>query len=353
MSTLREPKNVLVTGGSGFIGSAFVRYLFRQPQFKGRVINLDALTYAANPDNVRNAVDPERYVFVHGDICNGELVERVCRENSIDTFVHFAAESHVDRSIHGPGDFIQANIFGTFRLLEAARAIGGIHFHHVSTDEVYGSLGPTGLFHETTAYHPNSPYSASKAASDHLVRAYAHTYDMSTTVSNCSNNYGPYQFPEKLIPLMTLNLLDGKPLPVYGNGSNIRDWLFVDDHVEAIWEIVRRGERGETYNIGGEAELNNLELIHRLISVVAKLAGRDVKALESQITYVKDRPGHDMRYAIDCSKIKSELGWSQRHNLEHGLEETVAWYLSNTEWVSRVRSGDYRKWLEQNYGSRV
>jgi len=353
MATLREPQNLLVTGGSGFIGSAFVRYLFRQPQFKGRVINLDALTYAANPDNVAGAVDPARYVFVHGDICNGELVERVCREHSIDAVVHFAAESHVDRSIHGPGDFIQANIFGTFRLLEAARAIGGIHFHHVSTDEVYGSLGPTGLFHETTAYHPNSPYSASKAASDHLVRAYAHTYDMSTTVSNCSNNYGPYQFPEKLIPLMTLNLLDGKPLPVYGNGTNIRDWLFVDDHVEAIWEIVRRGERGETYNIGGEAELTNLELIHRMIAVVAKLAGRDIKALEKQITYVKDRPGHDLRYAIDCSKIKSELGWSQRHNLEHGLEETVAWYLSNPEWVARVRSGDYRKWLEQNYASRT
>jgi dTDP-glucose 4,6-dehydratase len=343
---------VLVTGGCGFIGSAFVRYLFRLPEFKGKLTNLDLLTYAANPDNVKGAVDEARYTFVQGDIADAALVSRVCKERAIDTIVHFAAESHVDRSISGPGAFIQANIVGTYQLLEVVRAQSQIHFHHVSTDEVYGSLGATGLFSETTPYDPSSPYSASKAASDHLVRAYARTYKLSTTVSNCSNNYGPYQFPEKLIPLMILNLMEGKPLPVYGTGSNVRDWLFVDDHAEAIWTIVQHGARGETYNVGGEAEWANLALLHKLIEVVAKEAGRDAEVLKKQITFVTDRPGHDARYAIDCSKLKRELGWSQRHDIENGLGETVRWYLENPDWVLRVKSGAYREWLDENYGKR-
>jgi dTDP-glucose 4,6-dehydratase len=352
MTPLRQPQSVLVTGGCGFIGSAFVRYLFRLPEFTGKVVNFDLLTYAANPDNVQGSVDPTRYTFVHGDIGDAALVARVCAEHAIDTVVHFAAESHVDRSISGPGAFIQANIVGTYQLLEVVRAHNQIHFHHVSTDEVYGSLGAIGLFTETTPYDPSSPYSASKAASDHLVRAYARTYGLSTTLSNCSNNYGPYQFPEKLIPLMILNLLEGKPLPVYGTGANVRDWLYVDDHAEAIWTIVRGGKRGETYNVGGEAEWANLALLHRLIDTVAQAAGRDRAALEKQITFVADRPGHDARYAIDCSKLKRELGWSQRHDIEGGLSATVRWYLEHPAWVARVKSGAYREWIDKNYGSR-
>ena len=352
MSSLRQPQSVLVTGGCGFIGSAFVRYLFRLPEFSGKIVNCDLLTYAANPDNVKGSVDASRYTFVHADIGDAELVARVCREHAVDTLVHFAAESHVDRSIVGPGAFIQANIVGTYQLLEVVRAQSKIHFHHVSTDEVYGSLGATGLFTETTPYDPSSPYSASKAASDHLVRAYTRTYGLSTTLSNCSNNYGPYQFPEKLIPLMILNLLEGKSLPVYGTGANVRDWLYVDDHAEAIWTIVQHGKRGETYNVGGEAEWANLALLHQLIEVVAKAAGRDAEALKKQITFVADRPGHDARYAIDCSKLKRELGWSQRHDIESGLLETVRWYLENPEWVARVKSGAYREWLDKNYGGR-
>jgi dTDP-glucose 4,6-dehydratase len=352
MSSLREPQSVLVTGGCGFIGSAFIRYLFRLPEFTNKVTNLDLLTYAANPDNVHGSVDASRYTFVQGDIADAALVTRVCDEHAVDTIVHFAAESHVDRSISGPGAFIQANIVGTYQLLEVVRAHSKIHFHHVSTDEVYGSLGATGLFTETTAYDPSSPYSASKAASDHLVRAYARTYGLSTTLSNCSNNYGPYQFPEKLIPLMILNLLDGKPLPVYGTGANVRDWLYVDDHAEAIWAIVQRGKRGETYNVGGEAEWANLALLHKLIDVVAQTAERDPIALRKQITFVADRPGHDVRYAIDCSKLKRELGWSQRHDIEGGLLATVRWYLQHPEWVQRVKSGAYREWIDKNYGRR-
>jgi dTDP-glucose 4,6-dehydratase len=340
---------VLVTGGCGFIGSAFVRYLFRHPEFTGKVVNFDLLTYAANPDNVQGAVDLDRYTFVQGDIADAELVARICRQQGVDAIVHFAAESHVDRSIVGPGAFIQANIVGTYQLLEVVRAQSQIHFHHVSTDEVYGSLGPTGHFTEATAYDPSSPYSASKAASDHLVRAYTRTYGLSTTLSNCSNNYGPYQFPEKLIPLMISNLLDGKPLPVYGTGANVRDWLYVDDHAEAIWTIVRNGKRGETYNVGGEAEWANLALLHKLIDVVAAATGRDAEALRKQITFVADRPGHDARYAVDCSKLKRELGWSQRHDIDGGLLATVRWYLDHPEWVSRVKSGAYREWIDQNY----
>ncbi|HYQ45175.1 MAG TPA: dTDP-glucose 4,6-dehydratase [Polyangiaceae bacterium] len=352
MSSVRQPKSMLVTGGSGFIGSAFVRYMLSEPSFDGRLVNLDALTYAANPNNVSEAAKSPRYTFVHADITDAEAVSRACQEHAVDTIVHFAAESHVDRSIVGPGAFVQANIVGTYQLLEVVRSQKHIHFHHVSTDEVYGSLGPTGSFHETTPYDPSSPYSASKAASDHLVRAYARTYGLSTTLSNCSNNYGPYQFPEKLIPLMITNLCEGKPLPVYGSGANVRDWLYVDDHVEAIWTIVQRGQRGQTYNIGGEAEWTNLALLHKLIDVVASVTGRDAEALRRQITFVADRPGHDARYAIDCSKLKSELGWSQRHDIESGLLSTVRWYLEHPEWVAAVKSGAYREWLDTNYADR-
>jgi dTDP-glucose 4,6-dehydratase len=348
----REPSSVLVTGGCGFIGSAFVRFLLGQPDFTGRVVNLDLLTYAANPDNVASVASSDRYVFVKADITDAAAVTQACREHEVDTIVHFAAESHVDRSILGPGAFVEANIVGTYKLLEVARSLPRVHFHHVSTDEVYGSLGPTGLFTEQSSYDPSSPYSASKAASDHLVRAYARTYGMSTTVSNCSNNYGPYQFPEKLIPLMIMNLCDGKPLPVYGTGANVRDWLYVDDHVEGIWTIVKQGRRGETYNVGGEAEWTNLDLIHKLIGIVADVTGRERTQLEKQITFVADRPGHDARYAIDCSKLKAELGWRQRHDIESGLLSTVRWYLENPAWIARVKSGAYREWLDQNYGAR-
>lgn len=352
MTTQRNPKNILVTGGCGFIGSAFIRYLFRLDDFSGSVVNLDLLTYAANPENVAGHVDASRYSLVRGDICDIALVRQICEEKKIDTIIHFAAESHVDRSILGPDVFIQTNIVGTHRLLEVVRALPHIHFHHVSTDEVFGSLGPTGYFSETTPYCPNSPYSASKAASDHLVRAYAHTYGISTTVSNCSNNYGPYQFPEKLLPLMLLNMLEGRALPVYGDGSNIRDWLYVDDHAEAIWAIVLRGEKGETFNVGGEAEWKNLDLLHLLIDIAAEEAGKDRNALHSLITFVKDRPGHDLRYAIDCAKIKATLGWRQSHDIQSGLRETVRWYLGNTAWIDSVRSGTYRSWIEKNYGTR-
>ncbi len=346
---MRTPKNLLVTGGAGFIGSAFIRYLFRGEGFTGRVVNLDALTYAGNLKNLDGAVDLERYVFVRGSIGDQARVERLCREHRIDTVVNFAAESHVDRSIVGPGDFIETNIVGTFALLEVVRRLGGIHFHHVSTDEVYGSLGKTGKFLETTAYAPKSPYSASKAASDHLVRAYANTYGLSMTLSNCSNNYGPYQFPEKLIPLMISNCLEHKPLPVYGDGSNVRDWLYVDDHAEALWRIVQEGAQGETYNIGGNCEVANIEVVRHVIQAVAELAKKDEAALQGLITYVKDRPGHDWRYAIDCSKLERELGWKPRHTFDQGLRETVRWYLHNEAWLTSVKSGEYRKWIETNY----
>jgi dTDP-glucose 4,6-dehydratase len=352
MTSIRNPHNVLVTGGCGFIGSAFIRYLFRQSDFTGKLVNFDLLTYAANPENVAGGVDEARYSLVRGDIRDTNLVTKTCHQESVDTIVHFAAESHVDRSILGPDVFIQTNIVGTQHLLEVVRALPSIHFHHVSTDEVYGSLGPTGYFTETSPYQPSSPYSASKAASDHLVRAYAHTYGIRTTLSNCSNNYGPYQFPEKLLPLMLLNILEGKPLPVYGSGSNVRDWLYVDDHAEAIWTIVRRGELGETYNVGGEAEWNNLALVHRLIEIVAELTTKDAESIRQLITFVKDRPGHDLRYAIDCSKLKRQLGWSQRHDIHSGLRDTVRWYLDHPDWVANVRSGAYRNWIEQNYGGR-
>jgi dTDP-glucose 4,6-dehydratase len=344
--------NVLVTGGCGFIGSAFVRWMFKNPEFTARLVNLDKLTYAGNIDNISGAVDAARYTFVRGDICDAALVERTCKENQIATIVHFAAESHVDRSIDGPAVFIETNVVGTGRLLEVVRRNPEIHFHHVSTDEVFGSLGADGFFTESTPYDPRSPYSASKAASDHLVRAYAHTYGLSITISNCSNNYGPYQFPEKLIPLMILNMLENRPLPIYGDGGNIRDWLHVDDHVDAIWTILTQGKTGETYNVGGRAERTNMQLIRCLIGIVSELTKRPTAEFEKLMTFVKDRPGHDRRYAIDCSKLENALGWKQSHDLETGLGETVRWYMSNQAWVDRVRSGSYRDWIAKNYDAR-
>jgi dTDP-glucose 4,6-dehydratase len=330
MGKSRTVNRLLVTGGAGFIGSAFIRYVLQKvPSFQGKCINLDLLTYAGNLANLREVEDDPRYLFYQGNICDQALVEQICLDHQIDTLVHFAAESHVDRSIVGPQAFIETNVLGTFHLLEVVRKHPHIHFHHVSTDEVYGCLGETGLFSETTAYHPNSPYSASKASSDHFVRAYGTTYGISTCISNCSNNYGPYQFPEKLIPLMILNCLNKSPLPVYGKGQNVRDWLFVDDHAKAIWMLLEQAKKGETYNIGGEEEWKNIDLIQEIIRVVSEQTGEPRKLLESLIAYVKDRPGHDFRYAIDCSKIKSEIGWKPDHDFKTGLEETVAWYLKN------------------------
>jgi dTDP-glucose 4,6-dehydratase len=334
------------------VGSAFVRYLFRQPDFTGTVVNLDLLTYAGNPENLQGAVDASRYQFVRGDIGDGPLVERLCDEHGVDLIVNFAAESHVDRSIHGPGAFVQTNVLGTYHLLEVLRRRPGIHLHHISTDEVFGSLGETGYFVEDTPYAPSSPYAASKACSDHLVRAYARTYGLSTTVSNCSNNYGPCQFPEKLIPLMILNAMARKPLPVYGKGQNVRDWLFVDDHAEAVWRIVRHGAAGSTYNVGGRNEWKNLDLVHTLCDLLAQVRGEPADRYRSLITFVTDRPGHDLRYAIDCTRIERELGWVPAHDFQAGLRATVEWYLANPTWVERVQSGAYREWIEKNYGGR-
>jgi dTDP-glucose 4,6-dehydratase len=363
----RMLKNILVTGGVGFIGSNFIRYLLEKaPGFSGRVINLDALTYAGNPASladieIRYGGPTARYVFEKGDIGDGPRVEALFRKYDIDTVVHFAAESHVDRSISGPGAFIKTNVGGTFTLLEAARKAWeepgggsrpGTLFHHVSTDEVYGSLGEEGYFTEESAYKPRSPYSASKAASDHLVMAYHHTYGLGVTVSNCSNNYGPYQFPEKLIPLMILNMVEGKRLPVYGDGKNVRDWIYVEDHNRGVWTIVKEGRAGERYGLGGENEWENLRLVHRLIDLVARKRGVEAEGIRGRIEMVKDRPGHDRRYAIDCGKIKRELGWERRVSFEEGLERTVEWYLGNEEWIAGVRSGEYRRWEEEQYGSR-
>jgi len=360
---------ILVTGGAGFIGSNFIRTVLSRDDFRGTIVNYDKLTYAGN---LSSLVDVEakhggsKYFFERGDICDGNKLREVIGRHNITVIVHFAAESHVDRSITGPAAFVETNINGTFQLLETAREVWNkrqdVRFHHVSTDEVYGSLGPTGSFLETTPYDPRSPYSASKAASDHLVRAYYHTYGLPVTLSNCSNNYGPFHFPEKLIPLMILNALEGKPLPVYGDGQNVRDWLYVVDHCEAVWSIVEQGRAGETYNVGGECERKNIEVVlslcdtlDRLCPVTAnpRLAGRkDLGSYRDLITYVADRPGHDRRYAINCDKIKSELGWKQRHTFETGLRETVQWYLDNRAWVDTVRSGEYLKWLDQNYSKR-
>lgn len=333
----RKINHILVTGGAGFIGSAFIRYLLKEVKgYQGVCLNFDLLTYAGNLQNLAEVSQDPRYRFYRGDINNEAYVEHLCRENEIDTIVHFAAESHVDRSILGPKTFIETNILGTFHLLEVVRKLPHIHFHHVSTDEVYGCLGETGFFSESSPYAPNSPYSASKAASDHLVKSYGKTYGISTCISNCSNNYGPCQFPEKLIPLMIMNCLNQKPLPIYGQGTNVRDWLYVNDHAKAIMMLLQHGHKGETYNIGGEEEWRNIDLIHEIIHILAEIKNEDKERFTKLITYVKDRPGHDFRYAIDCSKIKNEIGWQPDHTFSQGIRETILWYLNNSLWIENI-----------------
>lgn len=333
--------NLLVTGGAGFIGSNLIHHLIERPEIT-RLVNLDALTYAGHLANLRGLEGHARYQFEKVDLRDKTQVVRVVRQYEITHVLHLAAESHVDRSITGPGDFISTNIVGTFHLLEACRdfwngAWERRRFHHVSTDEVYGSLGPTGLFSETTPYAPNSPYSASKASSDLLVRAYHHTYGLPVVVTNCSNNYGPYQFPEKLIPVVIQSLLARKPVPVYGDGMNVRDWLFVSDHCEALWQVLTRGREGETYNIGGHNEWPNLRIVELICDLVDELAPASGAGCRSLITFVKDRPGHDRRYAIDAGKIQRELGWTPAYTFERGIRETVRWYLENQEWVQEVK----------------
>ncbi len=354
---LPEDLTVLVTGGAGFIGSNFLNLAVpRLPQVK--FVNLDKLTYAGNLGNLRAVERAPNYQFVRADIAEAEQIRHVFQSHRPDWVIHFAAESHVDRSILGPTTFVVTNVLGTANLLEAARAswpsLEGKLFHHVSTDEVYGSLtdDESALFTEDHSYDPSSPYSASKAGSDHLVRAYGRTYGMPTRITNCSNNYGAYQFPEKLIPLMILNALDGKPLPVYGKGRNVRDWLFVEDHCEAIWMVATGGHDGQTYNIGGNSERENLAVVRAICAAVAEETGKDRASLESLIEFVADRPGHDFRYAIDATKLKHELGWQPRESFETGLRKTVRWYLANSEWVESVRSGAYREWIETNYAAR-
>ena len=363
-------KTLLVTGCAGFIGSNFVHTLLAGGR-EAKVINLDKLTYAGNLANLSALQNDPRHVFVQGDMGDRALVERLLQEHQPDAVVNFAAESHVDRSIHGPGDFIQTNVVGTFNLLEAVRAYwsalpattvmasearpsqSSFRFLHVSTDEVYGTLSPTDPpFAETNAYEPNSPYSASKAASDHLVRAWHHTYGLPVLTTNCSNNYGPYHFPEKLIPLVIHNALAGKPLPIYGDGQQVRDWLYVEDHCRAILRVLEAGTLGETYNIGGWNEKANLDVVRTLCAILDELKPRaDGELYASQITYVKDRPGHDRRYAIDARKIERELGWKPQETFETGIRKTVQWYLDHADWVDNVTSGNYRNWLAQHYGN--
>ncbi|MDT8445006.1 MAG: dTDP-glucose 4,6-dehydratase [Desulfuromonadales bacterium] len=355
-------RKILVTGGCGFIGSNFIRLVLQELP-EASVINLDKLTYAGNPANLQDVVNNPHYRFVHGDICDPLLLEKLFAEEIIDTVVHFAAESHVDRSITGPAEFIQTNILGTFALLETARKfwlpspqppVSSPRFLHVSTDEVYGSLGDTGLFTETTPYDPRSPYSASKASSDHLVSAYHHTYGLPTLMTNCSNNYGPYHFPEKLIPLIINNALNGKDLPVYGDGKNVRDWLYVVDHCAAILTVLQKGRVGETYNVGGNSEKQNIEVVQTVCDILdektAPLANNHPR--RSLIKFVKDRAGHDRRYAIDASKLMNELGWKPSVNFDDGIRMTVEWYLDNPEWVESVLDGSYQEYYEKMYDGR-
>jgi dTDP-glucose 4,6-dehydratase len=351
---------ILVTGGAGFIGANFV--LDWIATTGEAVVNLDALTYAGNLESLRPLEGDARHVFVKGDICDHALLHRLLAEHHPRAIVHFAAESHVDRSIHGPGAFIKTNVEGTFTLLETARnywmALEGerrsaFRFHHVSTDEVYGSLRPDDrAFTETNAYEPNSPYSASKAASDHLVRAWHHTYGLPVITTNCSNNYGPFHFPEKLIPLMIVNALAGKPLPVYGDGQQVRDWLYVKDHCAAIREVLARGTVGQTYNVGGWNEKANLDIVHTICALLDEMRPDPAGGHSRLITHVADRPGHDRRYAIDARKIERELGWKPAETFETGIRKTVRWYLDNTDWVAHVQSGAYRDWVAANYGER-
>ncbi len=344
VQTVALGMNVLVTGGSGFIGSNLVRLLLEErPAW--RVVNLDKLTYAGNAENLAGLESHPRYRFVRGDIANGELVAELLRGERIDAVMHLAAESHVDRSILSPAVFIETNVRGTQVLLEAARELGVSRFLHVSTDEVYGSLGPTGLFTEETPLAPSSPYSASKAASDLLALAYAHTFGVDVVVTRCSNNYGPFQFPEKLIPLMIANALEDRPLPVYGDGLNVRDWIHVDDHARGLVAALERGRAGQVYNFGAASERRNVDIVREVL----RLLGKD----ESLIQYVQDRPGHDRRYAIDASRARGELGWAPRRRFDEGLEETVAWYRAHRDWWERVRSGAYRDYYQRQYGTRA
>jgi dTDP-glucose 4,6-dehydratase len=349
---------ILVTGGAGFIGSNFVLHWLAKDS--GDVVNLDKLTYAGNPANLASVQSERRYKFVQGDICDRALVRDLLLSDRPRAILHFAAESHVDRSIHGPDDFIRTNVNGTFSLLEQARAYwsgmkedekSAFRFLHVSTDEVYGSLAPMDpAFSETTRYAPNSPYSASKAASDHLVRAYHHTYGLPVLTTNCSNNYGPFQFPEKLIPLVILHAVAGKPIPVYGDGQNVRDWLYVTDHCEAIARVLGRGRPGQTYNIGGRNEVKNLDVVNTICSLLDELRPSDPVVPHKQlIAFVKDRPGHDRRYAMDASKIEAELGWRPKETFETGIRKTIEWYLKNPAWIEAVTSGSYRQWLATQY----
>jgi len=343
---------IIVTGGAGFIGSAVIRKILTSKS-NWVVLNLDKLTYAGNLESLKSVSDLENYQFSKTDICDRSALQKIFADFKPDGVMHLAAESHVDRSIDGPGEFIQTNIVGTYTLLETVRSYWSplddsrkksFRFHHISTDEVFGSLGPSGFFTESTPYQPNSPYSASKAASDHLVRAWYETFKVPVVTTNCSNNYGPYHFPEKLIPLMILNAIDGKPLPVYGKGVNVRDWLYVDDHADALLTVFQRGEVGETYNIGGNNEKMNIEVVHTICDLLDDLKKRSGnKSYRDLISYVPDRPGHDMRYAIDASKIKSELGWSPKETFESGIKKTVKWYLENLDWCKRVQDGSYRR----------
>jgi dTDP-glucose 4,6-dehydratase len=357
-------ERILVTGGAGFIGANFVRYVLENHP-ETFIVNLDLLTYAGSLENLKNLPSQENYRFVKGDIRDTELVQNLLRENHLNAIVHFAAESHVDRSILGPEAFVQTNIIGTFSLLEAAKQVwltenkygeDDVRFHHVSTDEVYGTLAPADPpFEENTPYAPNSPYAASKASSDHLVRSYTHTYGLPTTLTNCTNNYGPYQFPEKLIPLMILNALEGKDLPIYGDGQQIRDWLYVEDHCEAIWQVLQSGRTGESYCIGGNNQPANLEIVDTLCAILDDLhPSRTGKPYASQKKFVTDRPGHDRRYAMKTDKIKKELGWQPKHNLKNGLVKTVQWYLNQKTWIEAIRKEkEYQSWLDKNYAQRA
>ena len=352
--------NILVTGGAGFIGSNFLNlFVLRYPEHN--FINFDKLTYAANLLNLKDIENSPNYTFEQGDIADHSQVTKIFALHNPDIIIDFAAESHVDRSILGPAEFVQTNIIGTFNLLEACRKNWSDSlkknklFHHVSTDEVYGSLSlnDTNLFTEMTSYAPHSPYSASKASSDHLVRAYYHTYGIPIKITNCSNNYGPYQFPEKLIPLMILNALNNKPLPVYGKGENIRDWLYVENHCEAIWTVIQKGKIGETYNIGGNNEWKNIDIVNKICDILAEEFKKDPIKFKKLITFVKDRPGHDLRYAIDSTKIKNELHWQPEETFETGLKKTIRWYLNNKTWINSIKTGTYKTWLANNYNNRI
>ena len=356
-------QNVLVTGGAGFIGSNFIHHLLRvEPEVN--IVNLDALTYAGSLENLRELPNPDQHIFIHGDIGDRPLVEELLQKHKIDTIVHFAAETHVDRSILGPAQFMETNVLGSFSLLEAARkywledqAIPNqeVRFHHISTDEVFGSLEPEDpAFSEKTPYAPNSPYAASKAASDHLVRSYGHTYGLPFSITNCSNNFGPYQFPEKLIPLLITNCLKGLPLPIYGDGNQIRDWLYVEDHCEAIIEVIRSGRSGETYIVGGNNQPTNVVVVNTLCEIMDECVPNSAhKPHESLIQYVTDRPGHDRRYAMNITKISNELGWKPRRSLSEGLLKTVLWYLEHQDWVDAIQKrGDYQEWIDSNYEQR-